>query len=972
MSTYMKAGTRLLALYVVFFCAASAQASTFIIPTDDDLIIGARAIVRGKVLSVSCQADDQTGRIFTYVRLRVREVLKGQVSEREIVLKESGGQAGNRGSIVFGAPGFEKGENVLLYLDTWRDGSLRVYQMFLGKFSIIDDAATGKQIVVRASPDKNTSVLQSGSHTTGRVATSRMELSAYREMVKRRLRANRERSENFDGTYYRNTPILAAPSEFQRGDGGDLEPLFTFITSPPPRWFEPDLGQPVVFFVNPDGAPSPLIMDDISAAMDAWSTVPGCSLRVVNGGPEGGCYPRDLNTIVFNNCDGQFPPSPNCSSVLALGGLSWDSSQTKVINGTTFVRASTGHISFNPYASCDFGDHCIVREIATHELGHALGLGHSQFSDATMAGRAHLDGRCASIRQDDINAITFVYPATGGGAGPLTILSTSPLGIATVGSTFSRQLLASGGATPYSWSLISGSLPDGLNLFPNGVISGTPTTTGTSDFTVTVTDPQNVSAQKTLSITVIAPSSGLDSQFVSQNVPSKLNPGQAFFATIRWINTGSKTWDAATGFGAFSQNPANNATWGGNAVPWFGSPVAPGEQMELLFQAFAPSKAGIYDFQWQLSQQGAGSFGQMSVNLSITVGEPGPPPPPPSIDGPSSLAAVKGTFFTQIFTATGGTPSYNWQVASGTLPLGLSLNPNTGALTGTPTAAGNSAVTVQVTDSKSQTAQKALTIAVTAPVIPPVEITSTALPSAIKGIAFTQQLNATGGKPPYTWAVTAGALPAGLSLATATGMITGTPVATGAFGFSATATDAESRTGSKALSITVGAPPLLVVTVPPLEGLKGSSFSYQLSARGGTPSYTWSVTSGALPSGLNLNSTGGLISGVPTVAGLFSLILTVRDQASVSATANIQITLIDPETIPAIRKVKYKGGRKLIVLGDRINPAAVLLVDGNQTSATVTDGSFVLKPIALAQGSHQVRIVNPGGVFSAPFGFTVE
>jgi hypothetical protein len=314
--------------------------------------------------------------------------------------------------------------------------------------------------------------------------------------------------------------------------------------------------------------------------------------------------------------------------ILALGGMDWDPTQTKVINGITFVRAASGHISFNPYASCDFGDHCIIREIATHELGHALGLGHTQVADATMFGIAHFDGRCASIHQDDIDAITFVYPATGGGPGPLTILSTSPLGIATAGSAFSRQLLASGGANPYSWSLVSGSLPGGLNLLPNGLISGTPPDTGTSDFTVKVTDPQGVSVQKGLSILVIAPASGFDSQFVSQEVPAALNPGQTFFITIRWINTGAKTWYGDAGFSVVSQNPLNNATWGGNTVPWFGLPVNPGEQLELLFQAFAPSRAGIYDFQWQLYQQGAGVFGQTSANIRITVGDPGPPPDP--------------------------------------------------------------------------------------------------------------------------------------------------------------------------------------------------------------------------------------------------------------------------------------------------------------------------------------------------------
>src|SRR6185295_3579475 len=136
-----------------------------------------------------------------------------------------------------------------------------------------------------------------------------------------------------------------------------------------------------------------------------------------------------------------------------------------------------------------------------------------------------------------------------------------------------------------------------------------------------------------------------------------------------------------------------------------------------------------------------------------------------------------------------------------------------------------------------------------APAVPAVEITTPSIPQATKGVALTRQLNATGGKPPYTWAVTGGALPDGLSLTAGSGMVSGTPAATGTFNFSVTATDSESRTASKSLSITVVPQPILLDPVPALEGLQGSRLDYQLIARGGTPPYTWSVVGGALPGG---------------------------------------------------------------------------------------------------------------------------
>jgi hypothetical protein len=187
-----------------------------------------------------------------------------------------------------------------------------------------------------------------------------------------------------------------------------------------------------------------------------------------------------------------------------------------------------------------------------------------------------------------------------------------------------------------------------------------------------------------------------------------------------------------------------------------------------------------------------------------------------------------------------------------------------------------------------------------------------------------------------------------------------------------TATDGDSHTASKPLSITVAAPPISVAAIPALETMMGLSFNYQLSASGGTTPYAWSVASGTLPSGLTLNATGGLISGIPTGGGLFTFLVTVRDASSASASATVQVKVIDPATIPAIRKVKYKGARKLIVMGDRINPAAVLMVDGNQMSFAVGDGQLLVKPISLAPGAHEIRIVNPGGVSSVPYILTVE
>lgn len=164
-----------------------------------------------------------------------------------------------------------------------------------------------------------------------------------------------------------------------------------------------------------------------------------------------------------------------------------------------------------------------------------------------------------------------------------------------------------------------------------------------------------------------------------------------------------------------------------------------------------------------------------------------------------------GTVYSQTVQATGGVQPYTWSVTVGALPAGLSLNASTGAITGTPTAAGTSAFTVQVTDSQTPThatATQPLSIIINAQ---PLAITTTSLPSGAVSAAYSATLQASGGVTPYTWSVTVGTLPAGLSLNASTGAITGTPTATGTSNFTVQVADSETipATQTQALSITV-------------------------------------------------------------------------------------------------------------------------------------------------------------------------
>jgi uncharacterized protein (TIGR03437 family) len=249
-----------------------------------------------------------------------------------------------------------------------------------------------------------------------------------------------------------------------------------------------------------------------------------------------------------------------------------------------------------------------------------------------------------------------------------------------------------------------------------------------------------------------------------------------------------------------------------------------------------------------------------------------------------------GTSCSLNLVAKGGAGVYNWAITSGALPSGLSLNGSTGAIVGQPTTAGNWNFSVVATDTSgvASPAQKLILV-----VFPPIAVGATQTVNNTVGAAVNYPLVITGGMPPVKCAVT-GNPPPGLSY-NGFCAVTGTPASGGNFNFAVTGTDANNNsTGAVTVTTAVNPTTVGILNSQSNNGTVGTAYNWRIFAQHGTAPYVFSVSSGSLPKGLRISSSGsqGFVTGTPTATGSTSFSLVARDNAgNVSAPVTYTITI---------------------------------------------------------------------------------
>lgn len=515
----------------------------------------------------------------------------------------------------------------------------------------------------------------------------------------------------------------------------------------------------------------------------------------------------------------------------------------------------------------------------------------------------------------------------------LTITLSSALAEGRTAIPYQQILSASGGTSPYTFAVTTGALPSGLALSPTGTLAGTPTVAGQSVFTVTATDAGTCTGSRSYTLTITDCGT---IQVTPATLPAA-TVGQSFTQQL-----------AATGADA----PYTFAVSGGT--------IAPGLTLTSAgLLTGTPTTAGNWSFDVIATDQ-FGCTGTQALTLTVA------PDCTPLVLTPFLLpTGTVGTSYHQAITARNGLEPYTFAIASGALPGGLTLTPG-GTLTGTPTTAGSFSFTVTATDAQGCTGSRNYTLNVVLP-CPSLVVTPSTLLEGRLGAAYNQSLAAEGGTAPYTFTVTAGALPAGLTLSV-TGSLSGTPTTAGSSNLTVTVVDAAGCVGSRNYTITVTAA-CQSLTLAPASlpgGTVGVPYSQTLTATGGTAPYSFAVTSGTLPAGLTLAS-NGLLSGTLASAGGFSFTITATDASGCTGTIAYSSFQVGNGTVRhglTVNSGRIEGSLR-VLLGEAItlNGGAVithdLLVPGTPTlrlNGQPNFGGLIVGPGSTQPNNYQVTL----------------